>query len=407
MWIFKGFTRRAKFILRQCRTGLWVSAALLVPSIPAHAQAWFVPSYLDQNNNADQDCALPANVVESGGFLAITANHVSVAVPCGSANHALSSQTYTAGWAIGNTASLGYGLYVFRAAFPAKTGTWAAAWLATRNCADAYKLTLSPTSPASNCVYESSTYLELDPAETKGGVLDQFLITTSAQGGTLPAIDVTQYHIYAVSIKSTGATFFVDGTNTFTESKSIPTPSLTFLINLTIGGAGGSPSPGDYPQSLSVDYMRKCPDGTALPTTGTPTGGCTQPAATDFDDEFEGSLFQSSVYVGQGFTGNATGLDTGNLFGAVNNVQTSWPNDPGYCTNGQIGPGTTLNFVGTITTTLIANCSGTSGSPITYNFLAGSSGTVNTNGQSFINVVGPPSTAISGAITVSGNVAIH
>lgn len=400
-----------KLLILACCIGL--------PVFPQAIPQWFVND-MASNHASQVNCDKPGNVAQNGQ-LVITAKAQSVT--CGDQANPLAPFSYTSGMVMMNAFNFQYGVIQFSVTTPVGQGTpglWPAVWMegsgntpssGGQGCQGVNKLGWQSSatqgygpSGTAICNWPHPGSDEIDMFEMLGTTqIDQAIHMTAGNNVGFTGAAAGTTYVIRCNWTASAVTFFINGVQTYSYTNTVPSSYMFIMVTFDLGGTAGNPSGQTWPQTLGLQYMHVCPVGTV--TCDQAHASCGPPNC--FDEEFGGTGPLSSVYVGENFAGNGTGLNTSDVFGVLNNQQVSWPNDPGYCTNGQIGPGTTLNLVGTITTTLIANCPGTSGSPITYNFLAGSSGTVNTNGQSFINVVGPPSTAISGAITVSGNVAIH
>lgn len=371
---------------------------------------WFVGDWLDTNNQVDMNCSTPPNASVSGGLLNVVAEYSAGGISCGDATRAQRSVNYSTAWLLANssTSAFAYGLVVVRAQFPGVNGTWPAAWAMQQGCQVGFHTTLN-TGSGTCYTYLSAGYKEADFAQSYStGKLTMCYVDTSAHCYS-PSVTVTNMNIYAMDIEPTSVTFYLNGTLVGTYTASISNTLMFPIIAFTIGGSyAGTPNPSNFPVTATYDYYRVCPTGTTDPTPSIPTGGCSAAAATIFGDEFTGSNPASTVYVGESFTGNATAADCADSWGVLNNQQVSSINDAGlWSGNGgaaQIGPGTTINLCpvgGSISTPLVMQGSGTSGSPITVNS-CGVNSTINLNGQTNI-LQEPCGSASSGNGAMGGN----
>lgn len=362
---------------------------LFVFSVCSFGQAisnqWYVADISGNASNSELQCYKPANVAVSGGTLQITAK--SQSVTCGNQVAGLSAYSYTSGFMITNTFSFLYGTVSFDMASTTGSGPWPAVWMQGTNCQGQNKLALiaGGTSP---CQWPAAGSDEVDITEILGGSATNINQQIHSAGHndqcTATVASTAAKHHYDFVWAAGSMIWKVDNVTTCTITQSyVPSSAMFLMINLAMGGGGGTVT-ATLPQVLTI-----------YPIT------VTQGATTVFNEQWTGTGAQPSVYVGQSFAGsNPSGLDCADSFGVLNNVQTSWINDPGYWTNGMIGPGTTLHLCGNITTSMLAQGSGTSASPVTAHFESGSCGTFSANGNSFINITG---TACGGAAAL-GNV---
>jgi beta-glucanase (GH16 family) len=86
--------------------------------------------------------------------------------------------------------------------------------------------------------------LDRDPREAVG------------RAGTLSPAD-TNWHVYGLTRTPTAVTWSVDGATTCTQRTVVPTDPMFLIINNAMGGDGGGRiDPGDFPQTMVVDYVR-------------------------------------------------------------------------------------------------------------------------------------------------------
>ena len=401
---------------------------------------WFV---VDKGGytNSEQECYKPANVAVSSG-LTITAKSQTLA--CGDTLNAPKTFSYSSGQILANNYSFKYGVQQYTVTTPAAighTGMWPVVWMIGAGSTSTYGVSgcqtfqkTGGTAGVANCnpVWPTTgSSEEIDTFESFGNAfsspcssapcIDQGVHNTQCSGNScLQYSSVAASTTYTVVVDWTSGhlNMYVNGTQTYTNTTHVPSAYMMMLVDIAIGGSSGSPAGISWPQTLGLGYMRVCPIGTLVggnpgcdATTAQGTG-CGSITGNCFDDEFNQTGPNSNIYTAQTWTGQNTGYDCADALGLNLNGQISIPNDAGYWQgNGgaaQIGPGTSINLCGTISTTLNAQGSGTSGSPITFNFLAGSSGTASANGQSFINIQGPPSGSFWGGNTkIGGNVTVH
>lgn len=339
---------------------------------------WFPWNY----GNVDGECFKAGNVTNTAGALVLSAQ--SQVVSCGDSANAPSNSTTTGAFVHWNTFSFTYGIIDFTASFPPTGGHSidAAVWLlgvsnSAANCQLFFKTTIASSS---NCNPAPTGYTEIDldellNAQGINALNQQMHIPGSNPGCTATVSDSTISHHYVVDWYAGNIYWYIDGTQTCSYSNA-NVPSVPMFLLMDAQNQSGMS--GMAPVTLTVNHVRVCPHSVG------PTN-CSSANASIFDDEFTGTGSQAAIYISQTFQGNATGSDCADAYGVMNNLQVSWPNDAGYWTNGIIGPGTTIYTCGTISTTLIANGSGTSGNPITFNN-QGAIPTVNINGQNYINL---------------------
>jgi hypothetical protein len=387
-----------------------VSGGILATVMACHAQAisssWF-PGNLAGGNLS---CSKPANIAVASGLVLTMAQQTLL---CGSATTPLASYSYTNGLLQWNALSVTYGNIAYRAAMPSAgaNGAYAALWLlGVSNSGSSNCQTLIKTNMATSgdCLPGQPAYTEIDMTEVLGStsqVNQQIHVSTGNHNDNCaPSVTNTAFHNYEVDWSAGSLVWLIDGVPTCTITQSyVPSVPMFLIIQTAVWM---SPVPADFPSTLNVSYVRVCPTSTA-------PGNCTSANATIFDDEFTGTGSQAAIYVGQGFAGAKTGADCADSYGILNGSQVSWINDPGYWTNGIIGPGTNIHLCGAISTQPIAQGSGGSNGNV-IKFIVEPGGLVqnpriNTNGQTNLSSSPPqlivPSTYVqdigaSGTLTI-------
>lgn len=355
---------------------------------------WFLADRAGQTNDSAAECDRPANVAVSSG-LTITAKLQTV--QCGNATAGLSTYSYTAAHLITNTFSFTYGLVHFNGTFyKGGTGLTSIVWLEGANCWNQIKLNFGSSPAVGACSYPNPGSEEQDIAEVDSGQgstqFFQGMHTTNGVNSCTATVTNNIQHDFEHLWTVGSSIFYIDGVQTCSISGAfVPSTPEFLMVDLGVGGTNGGTVTETLPVSISFSFIRVCAASVG-------EGNCTQAntaltmnssTGSGFDEEFTGTGPLSSVYVSQTYQGNATGLDCADSFGILNNAQPWWTLDAGFWTNGQIGAGTAINLCGSITSRPTANGSGTSGSPINFNFQSGASGSCpNPNGFNFIGVTG-------------------
>ena len=399
-----------------------------IASAQIDSTKWFVNNMADTNTN--QVCFTPANLVETNGT-GVVQTVKAQTLTCGNSTAAQASHSFT-GARMQTQQSYGpFGVIQFQITTNAQLGhaLWAVVWLLGNYCLTAQKV--NPGGVCSPQIWDNQGADEIDMWEEDG---------TNNNGGanlgpctTAPCYDFnfhstagtnkawygataanTTYTVIMDWEASNNLTFYLNGVSTYTPTNPVPHSPAGYFITFDTRLTGLTTAGMTFPFTRTLGYMRWCPAGTN--TGGVPS--CTQAQATScsgtptqcFDDEFTGTQPQTQFYVAQTPQGLMTGADCADALGLLNNGQTTFVNDPGWWSGNTgtniIQPGATINVCGATSTQLNAQGSGTMGSPITFNLLAGSSGTASANGQSFINIQGPPAGSVNGGNQVKGGNAI-
>jgi beta-glucanase (GH16 family) len=257
---------------------LAVLPLLLLFPIIAGAQIdttkWYVANGPDTVWVPANDCFQAANVTAGGGVLTETGKVASPQV-CSGINYT----TADIGWKIYNFT---YGYIETRMKFAGGTGPWPAFWMIGAAC--------QPAGGSNGCNWPSdaSDAAEIDIAEILNNVVTRVNQETHITGGgqqCQPTVtDVSaNYHTYGLLWTAGNLTWYIDGVATCTATgASVPAHAQFLMIDLYLGGAGGSPiNNATLPQTNSVTYVRACAGAT------TPTCTASQAQQTgNFDDEF-------------------------------------------------------------------------------------------------------------------------
>lgn len=374
---------------------------LAIVSISSFGQGisnkWFP---LNWGNGTVPSCAKEDNAVISGELQVL---QLAASVNCGNSTIPLAAYSYTVGTILMNTASFTYGNIAYRAAMPQATSSGTSAvWLLGASNAS-FPDCRAILKVGTFCLPGPTGYTEIDMTEilfSKQNINQSLWHAGIADSCTASVTFNTQYHDYIVIWSPTAVTWYVDGVQTCQKTTNIPTGPMFALYQVTIS----SVHPADYPSMLHSTYFRQC----SLATAPNP-GDCTASAAASdemagvgFDDEFNQTSGWADIYVAQAAAGNNTGLSCANAMGVLNFQQVGPPNDPGYWTNGMIGPGTTIHLCGVISTSLAAQGDGTALKPIIVKYEPGSTASFSTNGHSFINVIQPIGGGLIGNLVLGG-----
>lgn len=370
-----------------------IAFAFLAFSSLAFGQAigpqWFVVDTIGQDYLGQVSAWKPGNVAVSNG---LTITDKLETVQAGNAIKPQTTVNYTTGMLAANSYYFTYGDIDYIASFPqAAKGVWSILFLLGQDCALATKLS-SEDSGVLGCNWPAAGSDEIDLSEilynSSANNINEQIHTGSHNDVCNPTItDITAANHFEILWAVGSLQFWINSVLECTIAAAyVPSTPMQLIIWSAVHT---SPS-ATFPQIMTVQHVRVCATSAV--------GNCTQAntalamnssTGIGFDEEFTGTGPLSSVYVAQTFQGNATGLDAADAFGILNNQHPSWLQDAGYFSNGQIGPGTQINLVGSITSRPTANGSGTSGSPINFNFQSGASGSCpNPNGFNFIGVTG-------------------
>jgi beta-glucanase (GH16 family) len=211
---------------------------------------WSVLSRGGDASNHEAQCYVPGNVSEGGGTLQITSK----------VDSSCRGYRYTSGMVQWTNATFTYGTIEIRAKESGGQGSWPAQWLLGAKCQVA---NLTTDENVGGCDWPNPGSDEIDIAEFKtsgpGTVLQNVI---SGRSGFLTCAETispadANWHVYALTRTPTAVTWSVDGATTCTQRTVVPTDPMFLIINNAMGGDGGGRiDPGDFPQTMLVDYVR-------------------------------------------------------------------------------------------------------------------------------------------------------
>lgn len=210
---------------------------------------WTVANEHGDTSNGEPECYFPANVSESGGYLHETVKAQSAACPDGG------TVSYVSGAVQMKTFNFLYGTVEFRVQFAGGTGPWPAVWLLGADCQQ-------PTWLSNNCPWPNPGSDEIDIAEVLGsrhGTVNEEIHSSLGSPGCGPVVSppVDQaFHVYRLVWKAGSLTFLIDGTTFCTLTQAVPSHPMFLIMNLAVGGAGGTIDDTTLPQTTLIDYVR-------------------------------------------------------------------------------------------------------------------------------------------------------
>lgn len=207
------------------------------------AANWAILDRIPDIANSEQQYYLAANVALSSGLMTFTSKVQS--------SHTYS---YTSGFAFWDTFSYHYGKLRVRARFPGGTGTWPTIWLLDDSCQAQFH-----TDPDSGAC---STVLEIDIAEPLNSdyshinqqIHDPFA-GQHPQCNTAISDGSVNWHEYGLDWSAGVADFIVDGSVTCHITNNVPSGSMFLILNVALGGAGGSINNGTLPTTMQVSSV--------------------------------------------------------------------------------------------------------------------------------------------------------
>lgn len=235
---------------------------------------WTVLNQQGDTSNDEQECYLPSQVGEAGGFLTETAAYAGAGFACppGTPSNpectgacAAPTKYYESGDVQMKSVNFTYGTVVFRAEFPgAPHTTWPAIWLLGAACQQPTYLTADGPDGGYNCPWSSDAAdsAEIDIAEGNTGSTTSMyenVYNSSAgvnQACTTPLTDYSSnFHTYELDWEPGSLVFKIDGTATRCGLTGGGVPSHPMFLIIDTGIQTGSPVGTDLPQTMTVDYV--------------------------------------------------------------------------------------------------------------------------------------------------------
>jgi Glycosyl hydrolases family 16 len=225
---------------------------------------------LDANSNLthEEECYTPSQVTLPGGTLTITAVAQTTSCsqttkPYDSGGMVLSPSLNTIGFTSGNFL---YGTITFTAEMPGGQGPWPAVWLLGHNCHPQNATTY--TAPTCNWPNPGSDEIDITEVLNSNHVNDSQCIHSSNGSPCCdPGLsDVSQnFHNYELDWSPGTVTWKIDGNITCTNtSSSVPSQSMYLILNVAMGGAGGTPNNSTLPQSMLVTQLQISQNGALI-----------------------------------------------------------------------------------------------------------------------------------------------
>ena len=212
--------------------------------------AWSVLNRGGDASNHEAQCYVPGNVNESGGNLAITSK----------VDPSCQGYRYTSGMVQWKKFNFTEGTVEIRAEQSGGQGSWPAQWLLGARCQAA---NLTTNENVGGCDWPEPGSDEIDIAEFKTGGPTTVLQNVVSGGSGFRTCTETvspadqNWHVYALTRTPTSLTWSVDGRTTCTQRAVVPTDPTFLIINNAMGGdGGGRVDPGDFPQTMLIDYVR-------------------------------------------------------------------------------------------------------------------------------------------------------
>jgi beta-glucanase (GH16 family) len=212
--------------------------------------AWTALNINGNVGNGEQQCYIPSEVSVSGDNLVLTTQQQTVVCTRGG------TYNYAAGAVFQTSFNFQYGTVEYRAKMAGGQGTWPAIWLLGSDCQGPLIANDCPTWP--NLGSE-----EIDLTEVKGGNLtDPTFNALAASGGWQTCdpsgiSDVSQnYHVYKFVWTQSAETLYIDGAQKCQFTSNIVRSNMFMIINIAMGGSGGSINNSTLPQSTYVDYVK-------------------------------------------------------------------------------------------------------------------------------------------------------
>ena len=231
---------------------------------------WDVLDQQGDTSNSEPECYEPSQVTEGSNQLKETAVYVSAGFTCPAGTPDSNNPLYYNSGAIAETNAFTYGTVDVKAEMAGPAGaegtTWWAIWLLGASC---QPYLFNGTGTGYNCPWSSdaSDAAEIDIAEGAGGQVNVGENVYNNSGGANDACTsgtitntASNFHNYDVVWTAGSLVFKIDGvTQTSCDVTSgVPSHPMFLIIDtaITVNGIfGGTPVPGDLPQTTTVDYV--------------------------------------------------------------------------------------------------------------------------------------------------------
>jgi beta-glucanase (GH16 family) len=215
--------------------------------------AWTALNREGDQGVGEQECYNPSQVSVSNSLIITT---IQLTTICGDSENSPAPFPYLSGMVQWTSFNFTYGTVEFRAKMAGGQGTWSAVWMLGANC----QATSIVSAENTGCNWPQPGSQEIDIAEIKNSISTtvwQNLIAGNNQSCTPTASDVAQnFHVYELVWEPDSLLWKIDGTQTCMFTTNIPSTPMFLLINTAVGGAGGTPDPAAFPQTMSIDYVK-------------------------------------------------------------------------------------------------------------------------------------------------------
>ncbi|HWB99182.1 MAG TPA: family 16 glycosylhydrolase [Bryobacteraceae bacterium] len=220
--------------------------------------AWVAMNRPGDSSNNEVECYIPGNATVSNGSLALTAK----------VDSSCRGYSYTSAMVQWKSFQFTYGTIEYRAKMAGGTGTWPAIWLLGANCQQTNVASADNTPP---CNWPVAGSDEIDMTEIMKGAMTtvgQYVHSGSFDFNcNASTSNVSQnWHTYQLDWAPGSLIWKIDGVTTCTLTRNVPSTPMFLIMNVALGGQGGTVNGSTLPQSTLVDYVRVYSSGsTASP----------------------------------------------------------------------------------------------------------------------------------------------
>jgi len=205
---------------------------------------WAIINRIPDIANGEQQYYLASNVTLSGGLLNLTVK----------SDTSQPGYSYTSGLSFWNTFSFQYGDLRIRAKFTGGAGPWPTIWMLGQPCQSEFHT--DPDAPP--C--DTGGGGEIDIAEILSSNLthvNQQIHVSGDNSGCYPSTsDVsTNWHTYGLNWTAGSLVYLIDGAVTCTVTTSVPNFPMFLILNVALGGSGGTINPATLPQTMQVSSV--------------------------------------------------------------------------------------------------------------------------------------------------------